>query len=122
MPYFPYIPYRSISLSGDLGGQYTPVPFEVPFSSQASPGDKYQQAEISVPAQVTAAPSSNISPVTPAAAQLHGAFQQQSWTVGPYGLGDGISTADIGTMLSDNVGLILAGLGAAYWLARKKRR
>jgi hypothetical protein len=113
MPYFPYIPYRQVRLNGaGMGGIYEPIPFLVPFSSQAAPGDKYVETEISVPAQVSAAAASNVAPANPTAAQasitagpLSGAFEQQSWTVGPYGLGSGMGQAT-GSITTDLTALM----------------
>lgn len=107
--YMPFIPYQQVHLNG----VYEPVPFEVPFSSQAAPGQKYELAEISVPAQVTAVPAANTSPANPTAAQgMAGTFSQSTWTVGPYGMGDA-TAADDGS--STSTMLLIGALVALAW-------
>lgn len=133
MPYFPYIPYRQVRLSGaGMGGLYEPIPFYVPFSSQAAPGDKYVEAEISVPAQVSSAAGTNVAPANPTAAQasiaagpLSGGFEQQSWTVGPYGLGQatGSISTDLTALMEDLTAqpmYLIAAAAVAYLLFKKK--
>lgn len=124
MAYMFYQPYKRVQIG--MGGTYESGPldqFRVPFSSQAIPGPKYEQAEISVPAQVSAAPSTNIAPATPTTSTMGGGFMEQQWTVGPYGLGqDPITDLQNGTFLQ-NYGIYLAlGLGAYLLLGKKGRR